>query len=122
MSLKKLAPWKIQADDRFKLSDIPTRLPASQSQVDEAKWLKSLFAPDAVRTEKDFKRVCTLFTAGGVFDACVDEAFSYARQARDAITLLPPSPIRDIMEQIPNYVVARATEPCVSAAPVENVA
>jgi len=43
MSLKKFAPWKIQADDRFKLSDIPTRLPASQGQVDEAKWLKSLF-------------------------------------------------------------------------------
>ena len=26
MSLKKFAPWKIQSDDRFKLSDIPTRL------------------------------------------------------------------------------------------------
>jgi PPK2 family polyphosphate:nucleotide phosphotransferase len=43
MSLKKFAPWKIQADDRFKLSDIPTRLPAGKAQVDEAKWLKSLF-------------------------------------------------------------------------------
>lgn len=88
----------------------------------DTKWLKSLFAPNAVRTEEDFKRVCTLFTAGGVFDACVDEAFSYARQARDAVTLLPPSPTRDIMEQIPNYVVARATESCMTMTSIEEVA
>ena len=43
MNLKKFAPWKIQPDDRFKLSDIPTQLPPSKPQVDEAKWLKSLF-------------------------------------------------------------------------------
>ena len=43
MTLKKFAPWKIQSDDRFKLSDIPTRLPASKKQVDEGKWLKALF-------------------------------------------------------------------------------
>ena len=43
MSLKKFAPWKIQSDDRFKLSDIPTRLPANKGQVDEGKWLKALF-------------------------------------------------------------------------------
>lgn len=76
----------------------------------DTKWLKSLFKENVVRTEDDFKRVCVLFTAGGVFDACIDEAFSYAKQARDAVTLLPPSALRDVMEQLPNYVVARATE------------
>ena len=77
----------------------------------DTKWLTSLFAPDAIRTEADFKRVCALFTGGGVFDACVDIAFSFAKEAKEAIMLLPPSPIRDAMEQLPTYVVARVTEP-----------
>jgi octaprenyl-diphosphate synthase len=76
----------------------------------DTKWLKSLFEADAVRSESDLKRLCTLFTGGGVFDACLDIAFSYAKLARDAIMLLPPSPIRDVLETLPNYVVARATE------------
>ena len=76
----------------------------------DTKWLKSLFAPDAVRTEADFTRLCALFTGGSVFNACMDVAFSYAKLAREALVLLPPSPIRSIMEQIPNYIVARATE------------
>jgi octaprenyl-diphosphate synthase len=73
-------------------------------------WLKSLFETDVVRTENDLKRLCTLFMGGGVFSTCIDIAFSYAKLARDAIILLPPSPLRDVLEQLPNYVVARATE------------
>ena len=35
MTLKKFAPWKIQADDRFELSDISTRLPVNKKEIDE---------------------------------------------------------------------------------------
>ncbi|MDP3372334.1 MAG: polyprenyl synthetase family protein [Candidatus Paracaedibacteraceae bacterium] len=80
----------------------------------DTKWLKSLFEPNAIRTQADFKRVCTLFAGGGVFDACVDLAFSFAKVAREAVAVLPPSPIRNVMEQIPNYVVARVVEHCMA--------
>ena len=43
MTLKTLAPWKIQTDDRFQLSDIATRLPEKLEKADEAKRLKALF-------------------------------------------------------------------------------
>jgi len=43
MTLKQFAPWKIQTDDRFKLSDISTRLPEKLEKADEAKRLKALF-------------------------------------------------------------------------------
>ena len=43
MTLKKFAPWKIQADDRFELSDISTRLPVNKKEIDESKGLKTLF-------------------------------------------------------------------------------
>lgn len=90
--------------------------------LSDTKWLKSLFEEDRTRTEDDFKRVCTLFTANGIFDACIEEAFSYAKQACDAIALLPPSPIRDVMEQLPNYVVARVTEKNMTTKLIEDVA
>ena len=43
MTLKQFAPWKIQTDDRFTLSDISTRLPEKLEKADEAKRLKALF-------------------------------------------------------------------------------
>ena len=43
MPLKKFAPWKIQPDARFELLDISTRLPVNKKEVDESKWLKTLF-------------------------------------------------------------------------------
>jgi len=94
----------------------------AQKMLADTKWLKTRFMPDAVRTEADFKRVGLLFTGGGIFDACVDVAFSFAKQARDAVVLLPPSPIRDVLEQLPNYVVARVTEQRMMTGAVENVA
>jgi PPK2 family polyphosphate:nucleotide phosphotransferase len=41
--MKPFAPWKIQTDGRFQLSDISTRLPEKLAKADEAKWLKELF-------------------------------------------------------------------------------
>ena len=43
MALKTLAPWKIQTDDRFQLSDIATRLPNTWENADDSKRLKALF-------------------------------------------------------------------------------
>ena len=41
--MKPFAPWKIQTDDRFQLSDISTRLPEKLAKPDEAKLLSGLF-------------------------------------------------------------------------------
>ena len=42
-TLKKFAPWKIQADDTFRLSEVDTRVPKDSFTNDDAKALKSLF-------------------------------------------------------------------------------
>ena len=43
MTLKKFAPWKIQASDKFRLADVSTRLPKDSFASDDAKQSKALF-------------------------------------------------------------------------------
>ncbi len=81
----------------------------ARTMLADTKWL-SLFDQGVCRSDDDFKKLVQLFCAGGVFNACFDRAFHYAKVARDAIKPMPPSPIRDVLEQLPSYVVTRAIE------------
>ena len=43
MTLKKFAPWKIQAADTFRLAEVSTRFPKDLFAADDAKALTALF-------------------------------------------------------------------------------
>jgi octaprenyl-diphosphate synthase len=68
--------------------------------------LKQIFAADKVLPE-DIQEVRELVTqAGGIGYTC-DLALKHSLQAREAIAIFPPGPVREILEDITEYIVCR---------------
>ena len=55
----------------------------------------------------DLEQAMTLLLRHGTLEETRDEAFGWAARAQEALTLLPEHPLRDMMHDLADYVVAR---------------
>src|SRR5690606_5483537 len=58
--------------------------------------------------EAVFERILAIFTRHGVLADTLARAERHAQAARDALSALPPSPVRDILFDVPEFCVSRA--------------
>jgi len=59
------------------------------------------------QTEGDFRRARDLIVGAGALEAALDLAAHYADRAKAALTLFPPTPLRDGLEALADFAVSR---------------
>jgi octaprenyl-diphosphate synthase len=80
---------------------------AAGREADRAFWRRVIEAGD--QREGDLDTALRLLDTSGAMDAARAEAFAWAERGKAALRLLPDHPLRDILDQLADYVVARLT-------------
>ena len=95
--------------DDFREGKITMPVLAAFAAADEAGrtfWRRTLEAGE--QDETDFGRATRMMEQSGAIRATLDRAVAFADDAKAALGVFPPSPIRDTLAQIADYTVWRA--------------
>jgi octaprenyl-diphosphate synthase len=78
---------------------------ARADAAERAFWLRTIEKGD--QQDGDLEQAMTLLQRHGTLEETRDEAFAWTARAQQALTVLPEHPLRDMMHDLADYVVAR---------------
>jgi len=81
------------------------RAVARADEAERAFWVRTIEKGE--QRDGDLEQAMTLLLRHGTLEETRDEAFGWAARAQEALTLLPEHPLRDMMHDLADYVVAR---------------
>jgi octaprenyl-diphosphate synthase len=95
-------------DFRERKVTLPVIKAVAKASVDErAFWVRVI--ERGQQREGDLAQALAIMDGHGAMQAARDEAVSWAAQARDALWVLPDVPLRRMLEDLADYVVARVS-------------
>jgi octaprenyl-diphosphate synthase len=83
------------------------RAVARADATERAFWERTIEKGD--QRDGDLEQAMDLLRRHGTLEETRAEAMGWSARARDALTVLPDHPLRDMMADLANYVVARLT-------------
>jgi octaprenyl-diphosphate synthase len=93
-------------DFRERKLTLPVIRALAQADADEhAFWRRTIEKGD--QRDGDLDRALAILTARGALDATRTEALDWIAKARAALSVLPTHPVRDMLDALAGYVVAR---------------
>jgi octaprenyl-diphosphate synthase len=93
-------------DFRERKLTLPVIRALAGADADErAFWRRTIEKGD--QRDGDLDRALAILTARGALDATRTEALDWIAKARGALAVLPAHPVRDMLDQLAGYVVAR---------------
>ena len=97
-----------QLEDEEQKEEAQRRMAEYRGQLDEQQRAAAMAClGDADATAEGLDEVIEAMRAVGSLDATREVAARYAEQARTALSVLPPSPARDALGELPQFVVNR---------------
>ena len=92
-------------DFREGKATLPLLLAIAQTPKERSFWDRVINPQD--QKEGDFRRARDLIVGAGALEAALDLAADYAERAKVALSLFPPTPLRDGLEALADFAVSR---------------